>query len=145
MGYDMNEIHSIFTEVNAKKPCDECNESLSPGIVPITITFDDDDLEVSNLPAREEFVNAIRRAGLNKPSDYLYISSVHAAAINKFIFQRDELKKTLIWHYHQHNHHHMSLSSKPPLPITIIITTTTTCQYHHYNHHHLPKMTLKSL
>ena len=144
MGYDMNEIRSIFTEANAKKsmiqdqeiesflaelegflftdeeqlarvdksliyylagyiakslsnqPCDECNESLSPGKVPITIAFDDDDLEESNIPSKEEFVNAISRGGLTKPSDYLYISSVHAAALTKFIFQSDELKKSLI-------------------------------------------------
>ena len=46
--------------------------------------------------AKEEFVNAISRGGLTKPSDYLYIAAVHASALTKFIFGSEDLKKTFL-------------------------------------------------
>ena len=64
--------------------------------MPLTVCFEDNTLDESSVLAKEEFVSAISRGGLTKPSDYLYIASVHAAALSKFIFASEEVKKTFI-------------------------------------------------
>ena len=123
MGYNMNEIKSIFLESNtknsvlqqeeiksfinelelfklsddsvliddqksiiyyiagyiarslAKENCSACNDLLSPGKVSINIPFENVELDgnESSIKAKEEFVTAITRKGLTKPSDYIYI------------------------------------------------------------------------
>ena len=145
MGYDMNEIKSIFSDVKAsksliqkediesfvnelagfqftddsqlshadknliyylagyiahslaKQECDDCNNILTPGKVPLPVSFEDveGEVEESDLRAKEEFINAISRGGLTKPSDYLYIASVHASSLCNYIFKNENLKKTL--------------------------------------------------
>ena len=79
----------------AKEGCGECNELLSPGKVPLNISCENlgQDENETTMKAKEEFITAISRGGLTKPSDYIYISCVHASALNTFIFSRDDLKK----------------------------------------------------
>ena len=59
--------------------------------------FDDIDENVDkySIQAKEEFITAISRGGLTKPSDYIYICSVHSSALRSFIFSQEDLKKSL--------------------------------------------------
>ena len=59
--------------------------------------FDDIDQNVdkSSIQAKEEFISAISRGGLTKPSDYIYVCSVHSSALCSFIFSQEDLKKSL--------------------------------------------------
>ena len=81
--------------------CIQCNKLLSPGMVPvhvpINVPFDDIDQNVdkSSIQAKEEFITAISRGGLTKPSDYIYVCSVHSSALCSFIFSEEDLKKSL--------------------------------------------------
>ena len=81
--------------------CILCNKLLSPGKVPvhipINVPFNDIDQNVdkSSIQAKEEFITAISRGGLAKPSDYIYICSVHSSALCSFIFSQEDLKKSL--------------------------------------------------
>ena len=143
-GYDMKEIHQIFSESKVKKTieqqeeiklflndldnfrfsddsdlnvadksliyyvagyiakssmsnCENCNDLISPGKVPLPVTAEsNDDAEESVLQAKEAFVAAVSRGGLTKPSDYLYIASVHAAALYSHIFKEEELRSALL-------------------------------------------------
>ena len=81
--------------------CIQCNKLLSPGKVPvhvpINVPFDDIDQNVdkSSIQAKEEFITAINRGGLTKPSDYIYVCSVHSSALCSYIFSQEDLKKSL--------------------------------------------------
>ena len=81
--------------------CIQCNNLLSPGKVPvhvpINVPFDDIDQNVdkSSIQAKEEFITAISREGLTKPSDYIYVCSLHSSALCSFIFSQEDLKKSL--------------------------------------------------
>ena len=81
--------------------CIQCNKLLSPGKVPvhvpINVPFDDVDQNVdkSSIQTKEEFITAISRGGLAKPSDYIYVCSVHSSALCSFIFSEETLKKSL--------------------------------------------------
>ena len=82
----------------AKENCSACNDLLSPGKVSINISFENVKLDVneSSIKAKEEFVPAITRGGLTKPSDYIYISSVHASALHSYLSCHDDLRKSLL-------------------------------------------------
>ena len=77
--------------------CDECNELISPGKAPISVAVEGMiDAEESVLAAKEEFLAAITRGGLTKPSDYMYIVSVHAATLFAHIFKDDDTRKAFL-------------------------------------------------
>ena len=64
--------------------CDSCKEIISPGKVSLKISFEYPNYEVEkSANIKEEFISAISRGGggLTKPSDYLYITSVHASTL----------------------------------------------------------------
>ena len=48
------------------------------------------------MEAKEAFVAAISRGGLTKPSDYMYITSVHAAALFAYIFKDTDIRNALL-------------------------------------------------
>ena len=81
--------------------CIQCNKLLSPGKVPVhvpsNVPFDDIDQNVdkSSIQAKEEFITAISSGGLTKPSDYLYVCSVHSSALCSFTSSQEDLKKSL--------------------------------------------------
>ena len=78
--------------------CDACNNLISPGKVPLNISVEstDGEVEESVLQAGEAFISAISRGGLTKPSNYLYISSVHAAGLYSHIFKQKTLTDILL-------------------------------------------------
>ena len=78
--------------------CDACNDLISTGKVPLNISVEstDGEVEESVLQAREAFISAISRGGLTKPSDYLYITSVHAAGLYSHIFKQKTLTDILL-------------------------------------------------
>ena len=67
-------IAGYIAKCLAKEKCSDCNELFTPGKVSIQIFFDDNDIQdTSPVKAKEEFINAVSRGGLRKPSDVLYI------------------------------------------------------------------------
>ena len=93
----MMKIAGYISQSLSKQACIQCNELLSPGKVPVNVPFDDIDQNVdrSSIQAKEEFITAISRGGLTKPSDYIYVCSVHSSALCSFIFSQEDLKKSL--------------------------------------------------
>ena len=81
----------------AKENCNECNDLHSPGKVEMNITFETrcSDMDDTTTQAKEEFVTAISRGGLRKPSDYIYVASVHASTLCTYILSHDNLKSSL--------------------------------------------------
>ena len=81
----------------AKEKCTDCNEMFSPGKVQLSISVESDETDPSAAhDAKLEFVEQISRGGLTKPSDFIYISCVHASALNRFIFKNENLRKSLL-------------------------------------------------
>lgn len=77
--------------------CEDCNYFISHGKVPLLLEMEStDDIEESAVEAKEAFTAAVSRGGLTKPSDYLYITSVHASALYNHTFKDNELKKSLL-------------------------------------------------
>ena len=77
--------------------CESCNELISPGKEPLLVAIESvDDAAESLLHAKEAFVREINRGGLTKPSDYMYITSVHAAALYTYIFRDEDIRKALL-------------------------------------------------
>ena len=52
-------------------------------------------VEKSSIQAKEDFIAAISSGGLTKPSDYVYVCSVHSFALRSFICSQEDLKKSL--------------------------------------------------
>ena len=90
-------IAGYISKCLAKENCSDCNELFTPGKVSIQISFDDsDNQDDPPLEAKEEFVNAVSRGGLRRPSDIMYVSCVHASSLNRYIFKNEEIKKALL-------------------------------------------------
>ena len=66
--------------------------------MPLTIEElpDIDDMDDSIIEAKDEFIASVSRGGLSKPSDYIYIASVHASSLYRFIFDNENLRNTLL-------------------------------------------------
>ena len=81
----------------SKQACSECSKLLSHGKVPMNVSFDNIDQNADKplIQAKEEFIKAVSGTGLTKPSDYIYITTVHVSALYKYIFNREDLKKSL--------------------------------------------------
>ena len=80
----------------AKEKCTDCNELFTPGKVPISIDFDDYGTDDPSVTAKTEFINSVSRGGLQKPSDYVYITCIYASLLNRFILSNEELKNSLL-------------------------------------------------
>ena len=77
--------------------CEDCNDIISPGKVPLFLEMEStDDTGESTVEVKEAFTAAVSRGGLTKPSDYLYITSVHASVLYNHIFKDNELKNSLL-------------------------------------------------
>ena len=63
----------------------------------MNVLFDniDQDADKPLTQAKEEFINAVSGGGLTKPSDYIYIATIHASALYRYIFNQEDLKKSL--------------------------------------------------
>ena len=84
-------IAGYISKSLSKQACIQCNELLSPGKVPINVSFDDIDQNVD----KSSMQAAISRGGFTKPSDYIYVCSIHSSALRSFIFSLEDLKKSL--------------------------------------------------
>ena len=67
----------------------------SLGQLSISVESDETDPSAAH-DAKLEFVEQISRGSLAKPSDFIYISCVHASALNRFIFKNENLRKSLL-------------------------------------------------
>ena len=77
--------------------CEQCNEVVSPGKVPLTISIESaSEEDVSMIEAKEEFIAAVSRGGLMKPSNYLYMAAVNATVMYNYIRNDNELFKSLL-------------------------------------------------
>ena len=83
---------------SAVSECDNCNEFVSPGKVPMSVTFDseENDSEESIILAKEAFVSAVSRGGLLRPSDAMYLAAVNATLLYRYISKDNELMKSLL-------------------------------------------------
>ena len=65
--------------------------------MPLTIEElpDIDDMDASIIEAKDEFIASVSRGGLSKLSDYIYIASVNASSLYRFIFDYENLPNTL--------------------------------------------------
>ena len=96
---DKSLLHYIagYISKSSMSNCDSCNELISPGKAPLSVAVEStDDATDSSLEAKEAFVAAISRGGLTKPSDYMYITSVHAAALFAYIFKDTDIWNALL-------------------------------------------------
>ena len=78
----------------SNQDCNFCSEVLSPGKVPLAISFEERKIDTIEAEAKEEFIASVSRGGLTKPSDFLFIASLHASELFKFITKDVELKNT---------------------------------------------------
>ena len=77
--------------------CEQCNETISPGKVPLAVSIESSSEEEGTiLEAKEAFTAAISRGGLTKPSNYLYVAAVNATALYSHISKDTELWKSLL-------------------------------------------------
>ena len=90
-------IARYIAERLAKEKCTDCNEMFSPGQVQLSISVESDETDLSAThDTKLEFVEQISRGSLAKPSDFIYISCVHASALNRFIVKNENLRKSLL-------------------------------------------------
>ena len=82
----------------SKEKCDDCNTLISPSKVDMPLILEElsDDMGEKFIEAKEEFVASVSIGGLSQPSDYIYIASVHASCLYNFIFNDENLRKTLL-------------------------------------------------
>ena len=80
----------------SKEKCDDCNTLISPSKVDMPLIVEElsDDIGERFIEAKEEFVASVSRGGLSRPSDYT--ASVHASCLYNFIFNDENLQKTLL-------------------------------------------------
>jgi len=78
----------------SNQDCNFCSEVLSPGKVPLAISFEEREIDTIEAEAKEEFIASVDRGGLTKPFDFLFIASLHASELFKFITKDVELKNT---------------------------------------------------
>ena len=79
--------------------CESCNDVVSPGKVSLDVNIESttgENEDESCLQAKEAFIEAVSRGGLTRPSDYLYISAVHAAALYTHVFKDEQLRTALL-------------------------------------------------
>ena len=76
--------------------CDKCDDIISPGKVPLQVSFENSNETHDMIKVKEEFIQLISRGGLTKPSDYLYIASLHATSLYSYISNDDTLIKSLL-------------------------------------------------
>lgn len=76
--------------------CTSCNDTISQGKAQLQLEFDEDDPTIAERKAKEELIEAVNRGGLIKPSDFIYISSIHAFALFSYIIGNSCLRKSLL-------------------------------------------------
>ena len=64
--------------------------------MPLIIKERSEDMGERVIQAKEEFVVSVSRGGQSKPSDYIFISSVHASSLYRFIFDHESLRNTIL-------------------------------------------------
>ena len=90
-------IAGYIAKALLKGSCDQCASLISPGKVPIQPKFEAiNNCNDNVLAAKEEFITSISRGGLIKPSDYIYVTSVHASCLSQYIFKNEDVKKSLL-------------------------------------------------
>ena len=94
-------IPGYIAKCIAKMHCEDCNQLFTPGKISVEVSFENsddhpDDPTLRANEAKEEFVNSVSRGGLRKPLDFVYIACAHASALNRYIFNSEEIKSSLL-------------------------------------------------